>query len=113
MAMEQDNPVLLISIKLYDGYKEEEIIDDKTYTVTSNDFCFPLEPNEEGGDDFKKIYTWFRPRNGEYVTVGNYNTTRDAFIDYLRKIDELKANKYYKSERPRMRVKKEKTEFNK
>ena len=103
----------LISIKLYDGYKEEEIIDDKTYTVTSNDFCFPLEPNEEGGDDFKKIYTWFRPRNGEYVTVGKYNTTRDTFIDYLRKIDELKANKYYKSERPRMRVKKEKTEFNK
>ena len=95
----------LISIKLYDGYKESEIIDNKTYTMTSNDYCFPLEPNEEGGDDFKKIYAWFRPRNGTYVTVGGYDTTRDTLIDYLRKIEELKAIKYYNKEKPKMRKK--------
>ena len=94
----------LISIKLFDGYKEEEIIDDKTYTMVSSDYCFPLEEDEEGGDDFKKVYTWFRPRNGKYIKIGDYDTTRDILIDYLRKIDELKGDKYYNKENHRMRI---------
>ena len=98
----------LISIKLYDGYKEEEIIDDKVYTIVSNDFCFPLEDNEVGGDDFQHVYTWFKPRNGKYVNIENYNSTRDILIDYLRKIDELKGDKYYNSENLKMRIYKKK-----
>ena len=94
----------LISIKLYDGNKEEEIIDNKTYTMVSKDFCFPLEQNEVGGDVFRKVYAWFRPQNGKYITIRDFNTTRDILIDYLRKIDELKANKYYNSKKQKMRV---------
>ena len=94
----------LLSIKLFDGYKEEEIIEDKVYTIVSSDFCFPLEENEEGGDDFKKIYTWFRPRNAKYVTIGDFNITRDIFIDYLRKIDELKGTKYFDKKNLKMRI---------
>ena len=29
--------------------------------MVSNDFCFPLEKEEIGGDDFSKVYKWFRP----------------------------------------------------
>jgi 2',3'-cyclic-nucleotide 2'-phosphodiesterase (5'-nucleotidase family) len=97
----------LLSIKLYDGFKETEIENNQEYTLASNDFCFPLEPEEEGGDDFKKVYEWFRPRDGEYVIVGKYNSTRDTLIEYLRYIDQLKSDKYYNINDQRMRIIKE------
>ena len=97
----------LLSIKLYDGFKETEIKNNQLYTLASNDFCFPLEPDEEGGDDFKKVYQWFRPREAEYVIVGRYNSTRDTLIEYLRYIDQLKSDKYYNINDQRMRIIKE------
>ena len=97
----------LLSIKLYDGFKETEIENNQEYTLASNDFCFPLEPEEEGGDDFKKVYEWFRPRDAEYVIVGKYNSTRDTLIEYLRYIDQLKSDKYYNINDQRMRIIKE------
>ena len=97
----------LLSIKLYDGLKETEIKNNQLYTLASNDFCFPLEPDEEGGDDFKKVYQWFRPREAEYVIVGRYNSTRDTLIEYLRYIDQLKSDKYYNINDQRMRIIKE------
>ena len=57
----------LLSIKLWDGYKEEEIDEDKLYSIVSSDFCFPLEEDEVGGDDFEKVYQWFRPIDGQYL----------------------------------------------
>jgi 2',3'-cyclic-nucleotide 2'-phosphodiesterase (5'-nucleotidase family) len=97
----------LLSIKLYDGFKETEIKNNQLYTLASNDFCFPLEPDEEGGDDFKKVYQWFRPREAKYVIVGRYNSTRDTLIEYLRYIDQLKSDKYYNINDQRMRIIKE------
>ena len=97
----------LLSIKLYDGFKETEIKNNQLYTLASNDFCFPLEPDEEGGDDFKKVYQWFRPREAEYIVVGRYNSTRDTLIEYLRYIDQLKSDKYYNINDQRMRIIKE------
>ena len=97
----------LLSIKLYDGHKETEIDDKKEYSLISNDYCFPLEPNFVGGDDFKKIYQWYRPRNASYLKVGGYNTTRDVLIKYLRYIDKLRANKYLNKNDQRMRIVKE------
>ena len=97
----------LLSIKLYDGFKETEIKNNQLYTLASNDFCFPLEPDEEGGDDFQKVYQWFRPREAEYVIVGRYNSTRDTLIEYLRYIDQLKSDKYYNINDQRMRIIKE------
>ena len=94
----------LLSIKLWDGYKEEEIDEDKYYTMVSNDFCFPLEHDEMGGDDFEKVYQWFRPTGGKYITIEGRNITRDILINYLRNIDELKKNKYYDENNLRMRV---------
>ena len=94
----------LLSIKLYDGFQEKEIEDKQLYSIVSSDYCFPIEKGLTGGDDFGKVYTWFRPRNPEYVKVLDYDNTRDTLINYLRKIDELKGNKYYKENDQRMRI---------
>ena len=94
----------LISIKLYDGFKEKEIQDNQLYTIASSDFCFPLEPKYKGGDDFETVYKWFRPRNGTYVNISNFYNSRDMLIDYMRKIDELKGSKYYNEDDLRLRT---------
>jgi 2',3'-cyclic-nucleotide 2'-phosphodiesterase (5'-nucleotidase family) len=94
----------LISIKLYDGFTEKEIDDNRLYSIISSDFCFPLEDDEVGGDDFESVYKFFRPRNARYVNVLNYDNSRDLLIDYLRKISELKGNKYYNIEDQRLRI---------
>ena len=94
----------MISIKLYDGYKEEEIDDNKLYSIISSEFCFPLEPEYVGGDDFKDVYKWFRPRNGTYFKLLNYDNSRDFLIDYMRKMKELKGNKYYNEDDQRLRI---------
>ena len=94
----------LLSLKLHNGVEEKEIENDKLYSMVSIEYCFPIEPHAAGGDDFRKIYDWFRPRNPEYIHVGNDNTTRDIFINYLRNIDELKGNKYFSSKEKRIRI---------
>ena len=94
----------LLSIKLWDGLHESDIDEDKLYTLVSNDFCFPLEEDEVGGDDFEKVYQWFRPIEGEYINIEGKDNSRDILINYLRYIDELKGNKYYDENNPRMRV---------
>ena len=94
----------LLSIKLWDGYKEEEIDESKLYSIVSNDFCFPLEPYEVGGDDFQKVYQWFKPREGEYIRIDNYDNSRDILISYLRNIDQLRENKYFDKDNLRWRV---------
>ena len=94
----------LISIKLFDGVEEKEINDNKLYSLVSTYYCFPIEEGSLGGDDFRKVYQWFKPKNPEYIKVGNYNDTRDTLIDYLRKIEELKINKYYNYNSQKMRI---------
>jgi 2',3'-cyclic-nucleotide 2'-phosphodiesterase (5'-nucleotidase family) len=94
----------LLSIKLYNGIKEEEIIDNKLYSIVSTKYCFPLEKDAYGGDNFREVYNWFRPRNGEYIHIKNDDLTRDALINYLRNIDELIGAKYYNQKEQRMRI---------
>ena len=107
MVVKGDPNRKLLSLKLYDGYKETEIKEDETYTLVSNDFCFPLDPTKKGGDDFKKVYNWFRPRNITAVETGGYNNTRDIFMEYLRNIKTLEAKKYYNEIDQRMRKSRE------
>ena len=94
----------LLDIKLYDGVNEKEIENDKYYSIVSIEFCFPIEGNEKGGDDFRKVYSWFKPRNPEYITVGKDNISRDLLINYLRNINELKENIFYDKNNVGLRI---------
>lgn len=94
----------LISVMRYDGKKVTELEDDRLYTMASIAFNFPVNPEKKGGDDFAKVSLWFKPKDIEAVKINGEEITREILINYLRKIDELKANKYYDVNHPRMRI---------
>ena len=94
----------LLKVKLYDGENEKEIENDKYYSIVSTVFCFPIEDNVKGGDDFRKVYEWFKPRNPEYIQIGKDSLSRDLLINYLRNINELKENIFYDKENLKMRI---------
>ena len=58
----------------------------------------------ETTNNFRKVYEWFRPRNPSYISINNFNSTRDVLINYMRNIYELKGSKYYDENNLRMRV---------
>jgi len=94
----------LLNLKLYNGITVKEIEDNKYYSIVSTEYCFPIDGEFTGGDDFRKIYEWFRPRSPQFIQVGNDKVTRDILINYLRNIDELKGDKYYNQKEQRMRM---------
>lgn len=93
----------LLSLKAYNGITEEEVEDNKYYSISSIEFCFPIN-GKIGGDDFRIIYQWFKPRDPQYVQVGNDNITKEIMINFLRNINELKSNKYFSKKDLRMRI---------
>ena len=97
-------PKRLLKVKLFDGVNEKEIENDKYYSIVSSAFCFPIEGNLKGGDDFRKVYEWFKPRNPEYIQIGNDKLSRDLLINFLRNIDELKENVFYDKDDVKMRI---------
>ena len=98
-------PKRLLKVKLFDGVNEKEIENDKYYSIVSSAFCFPIENNSKGGgDDFRKVYEWFKPRNPEYIHIGNDKLSRDLLINFLRNIDELKEKVFYDKDDVKMRI---------
>ena len=94
----------LLKVKLFDGINEKEIENDKYYSIVSSEFCFPINGQKKGGDDFRKIYEWFKPRNPIYIEVGKDYLSRDLLINYLRNIKELKGNIFYDENDLKMRI---------
>ena len=94
----------LLKVKLFDGINEKEIENDKYYSIVSSEFCFPINGLKKGGDDFRKIYEWFKPRNPIYIEVGKDYLSRDLLINYLRNIKELKGNIFYDENDLKMRI---------
>ena len=94
----------LLKVKLFDGVNEKEIENDKYYSIVSSEFCFPINGQKKGGDDFRKIYEWFKPRSPIYIEVGKDYLSRDLLINYLRNIKELKGNIFYDENDLKMRI---------
>ena len=94
----------LLKVKIYDGVNEKEIEDNKYYSIVSSEFCFPINGKAKGGDDFRRVYDWFTPRNPRYIQIGNDKLSRDLLINYLRNINELKGSVYYKKNDLNMRI---------
>ena len=98
-------PKKVVSIKIFDGQKEYDIEDEKLYSIASTNFLFPIKEGVKGGDDFKNISKWFKPKNAEYIkNEFGSSYTKDNFIEYLRNIEVLKADKHYDEENKRIRI---------
>ena len=67
---------------------------DKIYRIASNNFVIPY-----GGDDFKKVITWYKPRN-----LVDYGDFRDKVIEFLKVIPKIQTKKLIDEDNKRLRV---------
>ena len=95
LAKNKTGDFYLADIKLFDGYKEFEIISDQEYLVAANSFLI-----EEGGDDFNKVLTWYQPRNLDC----DYGQELDLFEEYLKIQKIIDVTKYMDENNPRIRL---------
>ena len=83
----------LTYIKLFDGYKELKLQSDNEYLISLNDFL------ANGGDDFSKVFTWYKPRNLNCY----YGFDLDITDKYLREQKIIDVRKYMDIKNPRIR----------
>ena len=84
----------LISAKLYDGVYERDIIENQVYVVGTVDFNLPF-----GGDDFRAVKKWYEVRN-----LKTFGILRDEITDYLKNINIVKHNNFYRYDKPRLKI---------
>ena len=98
----------LASIKLFDGYNEEEIDDEKNYLISANSFL------ANGGDEFRKIYEFYKPKNlrcdygfemeitekyledNKVIDVRKYMDEKNPIIRFINKIKNIKTKIIYR-----------------
>ena len=83
----------LADIKLFDGYKESDIISSQEYLITTTNYLI------EGGDDFNKIITLYKPKN---LNCG-YGVNLNVFEKYLKDQQVIDVRKYMDNNDPRIR----------
>ena len=92
IVFKKGNKYGLISFKIYDGFIEKEVDDNKIYSIVTNNYCYPF-----GGGGFKKFVKWFK---GNWV---NHGDIRDLMINYLKEIPSIVTDNYYDPNNPRMK----------
>ena len=93
IIVQKDTEVYLSNIKLFDGYKEEEIEDNKDYLISANNFL------TNGGDEFAKIYRFYKPKNLRCDSL----LERETCANYLKQIQILDVRKYMDEKNPVIR----------
>ena len=94
MAKNEKGEYYLSDIKLFDGYKETEIISDQEYLVSANSFLI-----KEAGDDFYNILPWYKPRNLKC----DYGKEVDLTEEYLKRQGTIDVRNYMDPNNPRIR----------
>ena len=94
MAKNEKGEYYLADIKLFDGYKESEIVSDKEYIVSANSFLI-----KEAGDDFYDILPWYIPKNLKC----EYGKEVDLTEEYLKKQGTIDVRNYMDPNNPRIR----------
>ena len=94
MSKDKEGEYYLSSIKLFDGIKEQELIPEQNYLISTNNFLI-----KEAGDDFNKVLPWYKPRNLNC----EYGLESDAMEIYLRKQQIIDVRKYMDDNNPRIR----------
>jgi hypothetical protein len=87
MSKDENNQYYLSHLKYFNGFKEEEIIPDKEYTISAIE-----ELIVKGKSDFRDVLSWYQPRNlkcdyGDIADIVDH--VRFHFIDRCREIRNL------------------------
>ena len=93
MNLNEKGQHYLSDIKLFDGYKENELIPEKNYTISIIEYYI-----KEGGSDFKNILSWYpKELNCEYGDIG-------VLIEkYLKAQKILDVRKYVDVNNPKIK----------
>ena len=94
LAKNNNGDYYLSNIKLFDGYKEFELIPNKEYLVSANNFLIEI-----GGDDFYNVLSWYKPRN----LTCDYGKDFDLVEQFVRDQQIIDVRNYMDENNPRIR----------
>lgn len=94
LAKNKKGEYYLSNVKLFNGIKEFEIISEREYLITANDYLI-----KKGGNDFNKILSWYKPRSLNC----NYGPDLDIANRYLRDQKVIDVRKFKDKNNPRIR----------
>ena len=94
MTKDESNNYILTQVKLFDGYKEEEIILQKEYTITTID-----ELIKNGKSDFKNILSWYQTKNLKC----DYGDISELVENYLKALKIVDVRKYKDEKNPKIK----------
>jgi hypothetical protein len=91
---ENNDEYYLSDIKLFDGYKESELLLEKEYLITTIEYFI-----KDGGNDFKNVLNWYTPKdlNCDYGDIG------DLIEKYLKAQKIVDVRKYKDENNPNIK----------
>jgi 2',3'-cyclic-nucleotide 2'-phosphodiesterase (5'-nucleotidase family) len=94
MSKDENNQFYLSQVKYYDGYKEENIIPDKDYTISAIEDLIVY-----GKGDFKNVLSWYK-----YEKLNcDYGDIRDLIEKYLKAIKTVDVTKFKDENNPKIK----------
>ena len=84
----------LSHVKYFDGYKEEELILDKEYTISAIE-----ELIVNGKGDFRNILSWYQPKNLNC----EYGDIKDIIQTFLKVQKTVDVKKYKDDNNPKIK----------
>ena len=93
ITLKENGEYYLSDVKLFDGYKETDLILEKEYTVSTIEYLI-----KEGGNDFKNILSWYTPKNLNC----NYGDIGDLIEKYLKAQQTVDVTKYKDEKNPKI-----------
>ena len=92
-AKDHNGEYYLSDIKLFDGYKEFDLIPDEEYLIGANSFLV------NGGDDFSNVNSWYKHKN----LTCDYGVDYDLVEQFFKDEEIIDVRKYMDDENPRIR----------
>ena len=94
MSKDENNQFYLSQVKYFDGYKEEEIIPDKDYTISAIE-----ELIVNGKGDFKNVLSWYKPQKLKC----DYGSIQELIEIYLKAQKTVDVRKYKDENNPKIK----------
>ena len=94
MSKDENNQFYLSQVKYFDGYKEEEIIPNKDYTISAIE-----ELIVNGKGDFKNVLSWYKPQELKC----DYGSIQELIEIYLKAQKTVDVRKYKDENNPKIK----------